>query len=259
MLSARRPVQLSLLTKGLERRHQMRDAVDHGDVDRLSPARLTRFHRSGEQTDHQIERAAAEIGDKIERRRRRPVGIAQAMQRARQGEIVDVVARLLRHRSLLPPARHPCVDQRRGLIAMADIRTEPEPFHHRSGETLSIRASAFATRSSTADDRLRLLEVERNRTLVTIVEVEARRLVRLDARLGDAVDPQHVGAEVAQQRSGERRGADPAHLDDAKAIQRSRHDQVPSLGNQCQRWNRTASSIAARPTRAALALTLWSS
>jgi len=57
------PRPAALLTKRLECRHQMRDTVDHGDVDRLSPARLTSLHRSREQTHHQIKRAAAEIGD----------------------------------------------------------------------------------------------------------------------------------------------------------------------------------------------------
>src|SRR5260370_17230208 len=33
-----------LVAKGLERRHQMGDAVDHGDVDRLPLARPSRFH-----------------------------------------------------------------------------------------------------------------------------------------------------------------------------------------------------------------------
>src|SRR5260370_5015788 len=99
------------------------------------------------------------------------------------------------------------------------------------------------------------------RRLVGIIEVEGRRQVRLDARLGDAVNPQDVGAEIAEQRSSEWRRPDPAHLDDSKTVQRSRHDGISPVpgNNQFQRWNRTASSSGARPTRAALALTLRSS
>ena len=123
---------------------------------------------------------------------------------------------------------------------MADVGTEPEPLHHSWTKPFDegVRLRHQIEHSC---DRLRLLEVERDRALVAIVEVEARRQVRLDARLGDPVDPQDVGAEIAEQRSSEWRRTDPAHLDDAKAVQRSRHDKISSLSGgtgRHRRWSR---------------------
>jgi len=160
--------------------------------------------------------SAAEIGDQIERRRRRPVGLAKAVQRAGEGEIIDVVPHLLRHRPLLPPTRHSRVNKTR-IDRGADLGTKSEPLHH-------TRTKAFDQRVRVrheiddGGDRLRLLEVERDRALVAIVEVELGRQVGLDPRPGDAIDTQDLSAEIAEQGSRERRGADSAHLDDAKAI-----------------------------------------
>ena len=81
-------------------------------------------------------------------------------------------------------------------------------------------------------DRPRLLEVERDGALVAVVEIESRRQIRLDSRAGDTIDSQDIGAEVAEQGSGERRGPDSAHLDDTKAIQRSRHGEMSWLKSE---------------------------
>jgi len=71
-----------LLAEGLERRHQMRDPVDHRDVNSLTPPGAARFDGSGEQADGQIERASSEIGDEIEWGRWRTVWVAEAVQSA---------------------------------------------------------------------------------------------------------------------------------------------------------------------------------
>jgi hypothetical protein len=114
---------------------------------------------------------------------------------------------------------------------VADFGTQPKPLHHARTKPFD-QSVRFRHELQHGRDSLRLLEVERNRALVTIVEVESRRQVRLDPRLGDAIDAQHVGAEIAEQGSGERHGADSTHLDDAKAIQRSRHYEISWLRKQ---------------------------
>src|SRR5204863_325235 len=96
------PGPASLLAKSLECRHQMRDTVDHGDVDRLSPARLTRFHRSREQTHHQIKHVGAEIAEQrsSEWRRTDPAHLddAKAVQRSRHDKISSLSGGTGRHR-----------------------------------------------------------------------------------------------------------------------------------------------------------------
>jgi len=60
----------------------MRHAIDHCDIDGLPLSRSPSLHGRREQSDHEIQRAATEIGDKIERRRRRrSVGVAETMKR----------------------------------------------------------------------------------------------------------------------------------------------------------------------------------
>ncbi len=134
------------------------------------------------------------------------------------------MTRLLRDGTFLPPARHARIDQTR-VDRVAGVGTQPEPLHHGRTKPLDQRVR-LRYEIEHRRDRLRLLEVERDRTLVTVVEVEPWRQVRLHAKLGNAVDAQDIGAEIAEQSSSERRGADSAHLDDAKTIQRSRHDKI---------------------------------
>ena len=55
----------------------MRDAVDHRNVDGLALAGAARLDGCGEQADGQIEGASPEIGDEIERGRRRMVWLAR--------------------------------------------------------------------------------------------------------------------------------------------------------------------------------------
>ena len=95
----------ALLAESLEGGHQMGDAIDHRDVDGLASPSLARVDRGRQHADRQIERAAAKIRDQVERRRRRAVGIAKAVQRAGQREIVDVVSRFLRERARPVPSR----------------------------------------------------------------------------------------------------------------------------------------------------------
>ena len=84
----------ALLAESLEGGHEMRDAIDHCNVDGLASPSLARVDQGRQHSHRQVERATAKIRDQVERRGRWAVGIAKAVQRARQRQIVDVVSRL---------------------------------------------------------------------------------------------------------------------------------------------------------------------
>jgi len=135
------------------------------------------------------------------------------------------VPRFLRQRALLPPPRHPRIDQT-GIGGLAGFRAKPEPLHDRRSEPFD-QCVRLRQEFQYRGDRLRPLEIERYRALVAIVEVEPGWQFRLDAGLGDAIDADDVSAEIAEQRARKGRRSDAPHLDDTKALQRSGQDELP--------------------------------
>ena len=67
-------------------------AVDDGRVDHLAAAAaLAPRSTRGEHADDEVQRAAAEVADQVERHLRRPAGAADRVQRAGERDVVDVV------------------------------------------------------------------------------------------------------------------------------------------------------------------------
>ena len=60
------------------RRHQVADAVDHGGVDHLALARTDALVQRQQDADDEVERAASEVADEVQRRGRGTVGAAAA-------------------------------------------------------------------------------------------------------------------------------------------------------------------------------------
>lgn len=132
--------------------------------------------------------------------------------------------RRVRERAVLPPARHPPVDEFR-ITREARVGAEPEPLHH-------ARAHAFDQRVGMLDEpqhrahRLRLLQVERERALAAIEDRAAAEVERIAVAAGRALDEDHVRAHVGEQHPAERRRADSGDFDDSDSVQRA-HARSP--------------------------------
>jgi len=180
--------------------------VDHRGVDHLSHAGPLPFVQRGDDTEQHEHRAAAEVGDQIQRRDGRAVAIADGRQRARLRQVVDVVARDLRIRAVLPPAGDAGEDQprvdRRALIG-ADAQplagARPEPVEQHVGLGRQVQQ---LTRLA--------LDVEIDDALAAMQQVEV---------LGGHLQParpahsHHVGAEVREHHRGVRAWADAAEFE----------------------------------------------
>jgi hypothetical protein len=133
---------LAVRAKAPHHRHEQRRPVGHSAVDHLP--RPTRAYR--QQRAHHAERqhqpAAAEIADKVNRRGWRTAGAPASPEHARDRDIVDVMARQMRKRPVLPPAGHPAIDELR-IVREQHLRAEAQPLHHARTVALD-QAVAFA-------------------------------------------------------------------------------------------------------------------
>ena len=116
---------------------------------------------------------------------------------------------------VLSPSGHAGEDEPR-VGGETDVGPEAQPLHDAGPKTFDQRIGLGDRRENRVDGR-RLLQVERHRAFVAIVEIEPRRRFGVDSRLGNPVDAQNVGAEIAEQAPGEGRRSDPAQFHDPKA------------------------------------------
>ncbi len=78
--------------KAIKQRHQRRGALGHGGVDDLAPAGALSLDHGAGHAEGEVERAAAEIRGEVERRGRLRPGAADGGERARQREIIEIMA-----------------------------------------------------------------------------------------------------------------------------------------------------------------------
>ena len=195
-------------------RHQERRAVGHRRVDDLATSGGACLEHGADDAEGEHHAPAAEVADQVERRHREAPGPADGRERPRQGDVVDVVTRLLRQRARLAPPRHPAVDETL-VPRAAGVRAQPEPLHDSGAEALDQRIRLLDEPEHDLR-RLALLEVERNRgTAARERGLRQRRCARRRT-----VDPDHIGPEVGEQHGRERRRADPGELDDLQVSQR---------------------------------------
>ena len=195
-----------------EHRHQRRRAVAHRGVDHLALAGFLRFQQRGEHADHEIERAAAEIADQIERRHRLFLG-ADRGERTGHRDIIDVMAGGLRQRAFLAPSGHAAVNQAR-IARQHHVWPETEPLHHAGTKAFDQRVGIGQEIQHLRDRRL-VLEVEFDHLPPTPGH-------RFQIFLGaDAIERHHFRAHVGQHHAGKRTGADAGEFDDAKTCQRA--------------------------------------
>ena len=131
--------------------------------------------------------AAAEVGDQVQRRDRRPVAIADRPQRAGLRQVVDVVAGRHRQRPVLAPAGDPGEDQPR-VDRRALVGPDAESLAGAGPEAVEQHIGL----RSQVQQRLRLvLDVEVDDALAAVHQVEV--LARHRQAAGPA-HPHHVGA-----------------------------------------------------------------
>ena len=139
-------------------------------------------------------------------------------------DVVDVVARGLRHRAVLAPAGHAAVDELR-VPGEAVVGTEPEPLGDAGAVALDQRVGLLDEPQHRLD-AVGVLQVDADRAPAPVQRLEVRLVERRGVDLLGAVDPDDVGAHVGEQHPRERPRADPGQLDDLDALQRS-HDALP--------------------------------
>ncbi|MNJ42318.1 hypothetical protein D3C77_372820 [compost metagenome] len=85
-------VLLELVVHGAEQGHTVAD----GGIDHLALAGALRFEQSRHHTESQKHRAAAHVTHQVQRWRRRLVGVPHGVQRAGNGQVIEVVTGTLR-------------------------------------------------------------------------------------------------------------------------------------------------------------------
>ena len=122
-----------------------------------------------------------------------------------------------RERTVLAPAGHPSVDQSR-VAGQAGVRAEPEALGGAGPHPFEEDVGGLDQREHGLDG-LGPLEVQRDARPAAGQQVG--RPVPRAARTAGPLDPDHVRAEVREQRRGVRPGADAGDLDDTDARERS--------------------------------------
>ncbi len=133
-------------------------AVDDGGVDDLAAAARAGLEQRGEHADDEVERAAAEVADEVDRHLGWSAGPADGVQGAGDGDVADVVTGRLRERAVLAPAGHPAVDEPR-VAGETVVGAEAEPLGDAGAVALE-------------EDVGLLDEGERGREPVGVLEVE---------------------------------------------------------------------------------------
>ena len=121
------------------------------------------------------------------------------------------MARGLRQRAFLAPARHAAINQPR--VARRRTRDRAQPLHHAWPKTFDQRVGA-------------LKEVKHLRDRGLVFQIEFDDLAPAPGRRfkvfpgAGAIERDHLRAHICQQHAGERAGSDAGEFDDANAGQR---------------------------------------
>ena len=175
-----------------------------------------RLEQRGEDADHEVRRAAAEVADQVGREVRAALVLAEAVEGAGDRDVVHVVPGGLGERAVLAPAGHPAVDQAR-VDRVAVLGAEAEPLGDAGAHALDEHVGV-GDQLQDGLGGLGVLEVERDAGAAAVEQVARAAGQRLAAW---TLDADHVRPEVGQDHAGVRAGPDPRDLDDLDAAQRS--------------------------------------
>ncbi len=239
VVEMRRPIQQVVAALvgpapgGLEAVHhgrQQSSAVSHGRVHHLPLARVARLVDRAHHAKRQQHAAAAKVADVVERHHGWLPRPANGVQRATDGDVVDVVAGSLSQRPVLAPAGHAAIYQRR-VARQAYVRAQPQAFHHTGSKAfdqhvgLGDQVQHDLGRAGLAQVDGQGAPAARRHVAACLARAGGRRF----AGLGQAgpVDADHLGTLVGQHHRAERRRADPNHFHHFQSRQRSRHVLSP--------------------------------
>ena len=135
------------------------------------------------------------------------------MQRAGDGDVVQVMACRVRECAGLAPAGHAAINELR-IAREHDIRPEAVAFHHAGAEAFD-QAVRFFQQFQRGFDVGRILQVQTDRAAAAACHIGGAA----GAAVARAVNPDHVGAHVRQQHAAERARPDPSKLNDFDAGQ----------------------------------------
>jgi hypothetical protein len=117
----------------------------------------------------------------------------------------------------LAPAGHAAVDEAR-VSLQTDVRAEAHALGHAGAEALEERVGLFD-------------ELEHGRHALGILQVDGDRAAAAEERAGvllarvlDAVDADHLGAQVGEEHRAEGAGADAGELEDFDSFERAHGD-----------------------------------
>ena len=182
----------------------------------LALACVARRQDRGEDARDEKHRAATVIADQVQRHGRRRVGGTDRMQGAGQREIVEIVTGTLRKGAVLPPSRHPPIDQS-GIGGETWLRTKPEPFH-------DARTKALEHRIRSGDQRERSVrvggKVDFHRCAPAMEHGAAHIVPRFTAG-SRPCDPDDVGTHIGEDHRRERHGPDRIEFHDTQPVQRT--------------------------------------
>ena len=188
-------------------------AVDHRCVDDLASPGRSRGKYGAHNAECQKHAAATEVGNEIERRGRRSIGVPHGKERAAERKVVDVVPGGLGHRPRLTPAGHPTINQL-GIVGETDIRPKAELLHHPRPKAFD-QGVGFADQLAARLNIFRLFQVEIDGPAPAAEEVFVRPTLKQAGRL--PFDSYDIGAEVGEKHGGEWAGPQACKLDDAEA------------------------------------------
>ena len=141
------------------------------------------------------------------------------MERASEGDVVDVVSGRLRQRPILAPAGDAAIDEAR-IAREAIVGAEPQPLGDAGAEPLDKRVGAF---DEAQGQRLsvRGFEIDRDRPATAQQQVVAQRPRETKIAAAWSVDAQHRGTHVGEQHRAHRPRPDPGEFDDFDPGERS--------------------------------------
>ena len=197
----------------VDERQQRRGTVDDRGIDDLPAAGALCLEERREDADDQIQRAAAEIAEKVERRDRPAARLADRVQRTGERDVVDVVAGRGRKGPGLTPSRHPPVHEP-GIALQDRIGAEAEALHDSGSKSLQqdVRALEQRQRGFAALGALEIDGHDATPALDDIAFVERRRAW--------AYDTDDVSAHIREQHRRERHRPDAGEFDYSEAGER---------------------------------------
>ena len=211
---------------------QVRRAVDDRRVHDLALTADLRLQEGGQDPDHQVRRAAAEVAHQVGREVGSGLVLAHSEQGTGKGDVVHVVTRRTGQRPGLAPPRHPGVHQPR-VACPALLRAEAEPL---GGARTHPLDQHVGLRDQVEDDLDRgcALQVQRHAGTPAVEQVVGTAGHRLTAW---PLHPDHVGTEIGEEHAGVRTGADAGQLDHLETSKWSRPlAQKQRHGADCGTW-----------------------